>query len=372
MNILELLTKGHPQVSVEAWDASATSWGTVNNPEKLITKIAVPRWEISGWRLYSKKETVRGIQLKAGTRIVVRQAQQFWHDFAIGKGRFFCQKKTDAAALIIVSWAEGTNIGVRKEIKPSRKLTVLDIPSCEHVGADLIIEIAPLAGGDVFFGVHKLLDRSVLYSRCVGTGVEIGPGPKPQIRPSARTAVKYVEQATPDQWQKLYGMDSKVAVDESLWDHYVVGNADKIPANPESLDFIFSSHVVEHLANPLGHMKYWNTLLKPGGIVAAIIPDREGCKDFVFPASSLEELVNEYQQGGMEVQLCHYQRWAKHRAPAASAESILTSGRSIHAHFYTPQSMNYILSAMYKQIGFRKFRVISNPNHKDFFVLLTK
>ena len=252
------------------------------------------------------------------------------------------------------------------------KLSDATVPAITSAALDLVIQVPLQKGAKLFLGIHRSLDRNQLYSRCKGNGVEVGPGPKPQILPSEEIQVKYVEQATPDQWQKLYGKDTKVPIDPSLWDLYVVGNADNIPAVPASLDFVFSSHVLEHLANPLGHLAYWATLLKPGGVVAAVIPDRDGFKDYVFSASTIEELEVEYRQGSMIPTLDHYRRWARHRAPDMDPAEIFASGRSIHVHFYTPYSMSSLLRKMHKVLGFRQFKVISENNHKDFFVLLKK
>ena len=152
----------------------------------------------------------------------------------------------------------------------------------------------------------------------------------------------------------------------------LVGNADNIPATPGSLDFIFSSHVVGHLANPLGHLAYWASLLRSGGILAAVIHDRSGCKDYIFEPSSTEELVAEWQDGSMSPTLAHYQRWAKYRAPSADPAEIMRSGRSIHVHFYTPKSMEAVLKQMHRKLGYRTYTITKEPNHKDFFVLLEK
>lgn len=152
----------------------------------------------------------------------------------------------------------------------------------------------------------------------------------------------------------------------------LVGNADNIPATPGSLDFIFSSHVVGHLANPLGHLAYWASLLRSGGILAAVIHDRSGCKDYIFEPSSTEELVAEWQDGSMSPTLAHYQRWAKYRAPSADPAEIMRSGRSIHVHFYTPKSMEAVLKQMHRKLGYRTYAITKELNHKDFFVLLEK
>lgn len=38
------------------------------------------------------------------------------------------------------------------------------------------------------------------------------------------------------------------------------------------LDFVFSSHCLEHLANPIAALEHWKACLKPGGVVFLYLP----------------------------------------------------------------------------------------------------
>lgn len=370
MNILELIVKNHRQVAVQAYDAESRQWVKHPESEKLVSKknVGTDVADAAG-----VSGTLRGLNLKGGERIVVRNAAAYWPVFAVGHGFFYAASNSVlGSARLKLGWQRADGGEASVECKPAHGVQKVHVPAAPTPDAHLVIEVPAAKGNKLFLGVHKLLDRTMLYGQCAGMGVEIGPGPRPQILPSATTQVKYVEQATPDQWEQLYGKDSRTPLDKSLWEHYVVGNADNVPAAPGSLDFVFSSHVVEHLANPLGHLAYWATLLKPGGKVLAVIPDRDGCKDFVFPPSTLEELLTEYEAGDMKVALRHYERWLPHRMPASTAQELLDAGRSIHVHFYTPASMEAILRATYQRLGFGSCEVVRSANHKDFFVRLVK
>lgn len=51
-------------------------------------------------------------------------------------------------------------------------------------------------------------------------------------------------------------------------------NADLIPESKESLDYIFSSHMLEHyVGNWTVLLEYWNSLLKPQGVLFLYLPD---------------------------------------------------------------------------------------------------
>lgn len=372
MNILELIAKRHPQVRVERLNGATGAWMEVPDAGGMITKVSHVREERKFFRRVAITEQIRGLRVEPGTRIVVKEAARHWPRFTRGEGVFYTRSQGKAQTALVAGWAEGGRPLESARVVPAQRLAAFHVPATASRTADLVLEMPADAGGPAFLGVHRLLDRAQLFRLCKGKGMEIGPGPKPQILPSAEVDVTYVEQATPDQWQALYGKDTKTPVDAALWERYVVGNADKVPAAPASLDFIFSSHVIEHLANPLGHLAYWNSLLKKGGVVAAVIPDMEGCKDFVYQPSPVDELLGEYKAGDMDVKLRHYERWTPHRVMNGDPQAIMDSGRSIHVHFYTPDSMEAALTASYKTLGFRSFEVVASPNHKDFFVVLRK
>jgi SAM-dependent methyltransferase len=226
--------------------------------------------------------------------------------------------------------------------------------------------------GSVFFIVHKVLERSELLSLCQGHGVEIGPGTNPQVLPSAKIDITYVEQSSPEAWNTLYNNTGKYNVNTKLWSHYQIGEAHSLPVPDESLDFIFSSHVFEHLANPLGHLQYWYNKLKTGGLILAIIPDVAGCKDYVYRPCPLSDILQEYQECKMEPNLKHYTRWAKYRAPGQDPKIYYEARRSIHVHFYTNCNMAELLAYAVENLSYSWFNIRHTPNHKDFYFVLAK
>lgn len=371
MNILELLAKQHPQVRFETWSPATSQWLPVDDAKARITKVSLLRRRWHFWGRHHLLNQMRGVRLDPGTRIVVCRASDHWPAFAQGNGVFYVRSMGISRGIARIAWVDGERSLVDQPVAFGPSIQTIKVPA-SHGHGDLVVEVPRDSRRPMFLGVHQLLDRSVLYALCKGRGVEVGPGPKPQILPGPRVDVSYVEQSTPEDWTRLYGKDTKTPVDPSLWNRYVVGNADNIPVAPQSLDFIFSSHVIEHLANPLGHLKYWNSLLRKGGTVTAVIPDMEGCKDFVFTPSTAQEISEEFLAGDMEVRLHHYERWTAHRAPDKQATEVLATGRSIHVHFYTPSSMRSLLRDNCAAMGFKSSEVIATPNHKDFFIVLKK
>jgi SAM-dependent methyltransferase len=239
---------------------------------------------------------------------------------------------------------------------------------------DLDLRLALRGNGNAsaFLAVHPVLERKQLVRLCRGRGVELGPGPSPQILPADDVDVTYVELASAEQWESLYNQKGNLQIDPALWRRYVRGGAHPLPAESGSLDFIFASHVFEHLANPLGHLEHWRDKLRAGGLLAAVVPDLAGSKDYLFAPSSIAEILQERAAGYMQPQLRHFERWAAVRAPGRDARDFIDLERSIHAHFYTHANMQELLELAVKDLGFSRYDLRYVPNHKDFYFALWK
>jgi SAM-dependent methyltransferase len=225
----------------------------------------------------------------------------------------------------------------------------------------------------VFLAVHRILDRESVISLCVGVGIEIGPGPRPQILPNNKVKVSYIEQKLPHEWAELYGEDYATPVDPNLWKMFIVGDADNLPVENNSLDFIFSSHVFEHLANPLGHLELWLEKLRPGGKVVAIIPDISGSKDQRAEPSSLDIILSEYTSRIFKPSIIHYDYFLAIRKNVKdNAKALMEKGRSIHVHYYDNQNISIIMNEAKKRFNINGYSIVHTRNHKDFYLIIEK
>lgn len=238
--------------------------------------------------------------------------------------------------------------------------------------AELVMHVSADSPAKAFVAIHRAMDRTGLIQQARGRGVEIGPGANPQLRPGPDRQVTYVEQMSAEEWETLYNGKGKYDFDPSLWQHYRRGEAHDLPVDDDSLDFIFSSHVFEHLSNPLGHLQAWHRKLKPGGVVLAVVPDVCGAKDYRFRPCSMDEFRSERERGGFAPELRHYQRWVTRKHLATAAEELMQSRWSIHVHFYTRRNIVELLHAAVAELGFAAFDVQHHANHKDFHFALRK
>lgn len=381
MNLVDMATRGDQNLLLEA-DFVGTSNGKYE-----FAKGLVPYLENS-YILTAKRKIdgilYRGFDLSADrrTRLVLRSPLA-WHPF---------RQRPDGTGWGVVAidrCAEGSKLAIRLKDRATGEVTMEDSVSLLRTlssirfpcpfglpvnisDSDLELTFNAERGGKAFLAVHRVLDRSEAIDLCRGHGIELGPGLQPQVLPSANRDVVYVERSSPEEWNRLYNEERKLQIDRALWSRYTIGHAYPLPVADESLDFIFSSHVFEHLANPLGHLTHWATKLRSGGIVVGIVPDVAGSKDYVFEPCALEDLFEEYKAGNMEPTLNHYQRWAKYRAPGKDPAEYLKANRSIHVHFYTHHNMASLLNLAVQRLGYSWFNIRHTPNHKDFHFVVGK
>lgn len=70
-------------------------------------------------------------------------------------------------------------------------------------------------------------------------------------------------------------------------------------------DFVVSSHVLEHIANPLKALQTWADLLRQGGALVAIMPHKTGTFDHRRPYTAFEHILADFQQDISEADLTH-------------------------------------------------------------------
>lgn len=373
MNLFDMATRGDKHLSLSA---SVVAIKTVT-PDDTARSLAGES-AILAAKHRAGAHTWRGFQLSGDAKLVLADALHWypfcerpettgWHVMALQ------QAAVGSLLTLRLIDRETRDVLAKVDIEARRDLRALPLPSVPQDRAcDLELSLHAKAGAPVFLAVHYVLDRSELIAYCRGKGIELGPGPHPQVLPARGVDVTYVEQSSPADWQELYNKKGKYAVDPKLWNHYEIGEAHPLPAADTSLDFIFSSHVFEHLANPLGHLQHWFSKLRSGGVIAAVVPDVASCKDYVYRPCAFSDLLEELAAGSFAPSLAHYARWAAKRAPGKDPAEFLRAGRSIHVHYYSKRNMEELLRYAVEKLRYADFRMWYSPNHKDFFFLLRK
>lgn len=109
----------------------------------------------------------------------------------------------------------------------------------------------------------KLRDSRYATRYLVGSGIDIGSGPDPL-----------------SQFYEFFPM-----MQCRGWD-LADGDAQYLASIPDdSLDFVHSSHCLEHMVDPAIALRNWIRVLKPGGHLICLIPDEDMYEQGVWPST---------------------------------------------------------------------------------------
>jgi len=73
----------------------------------------------------------------------------------------------------------------------------------------------------------------------------------------------------------------------------------------ETYDFLLSSHTIEHIANPIKALREWVRVVKTGGTLVLIVPHHDNLFDHRRPITTLEHLIEDFEQNTGEDDLTH-------------------------------------------------------------------
>ena len=125
---------------------------------------------------------------------------------------------------------------------------------------------------------EKVKERvNILSEYCVGRGIDIG-------------CAEY-------KCKGAIGIDIDPGVKPDI-----VASAYKLPFKDEELDFVVSSHCLEHLLDTKAVLKEWDRVLKPRGIMAILVPDSdlkrgtilEKTHKVAFTKNNMRQLIGVY------------------------------------------------------------------------------
>jgi ubiquinone/menaquinone biosynthesis C-methylase UbiE len=70
-------------------------------------------------------------------------------------------------------------------------------------------------------------------------------------------------------------------------------------------DFVISSHTIEHISNPLKALAEWKRVLKRGGVLLIVCPNKEQTFDHRRAVTRIEHLLEDYEKNVDEDDLTH-------------------------------------------------------------------
>jgi len=107
------------------------------------------------------------------------------------------------------------------------------------------------------------------------------------------------------------GMDNVIFSKNTIWSNHtdeykyhphktgkvlVHDAVDLSSIQPQSYDFVFSSHCLEHIANPLKAVREWLRVLKNRGYLVLIVPEKSKCFDHRRDYTQFQTLLTQYEK----------------------------------------------------------------------------
>jgi SAM-dependent methyltransferase len=120
--------------------------------------------------------------------------------------------------------------------------------------------------------------KPLINKYCIGSGLEIGAGKSPYCNPAT---TKFLDKFT----------DNK----DGTPNPDIVSDASVIPVESATFDYVFSSHVLEHMQNTIATLKEWLRVIKDGGILFLLLPHGDRTFDKFREKTTLEHHLNDYK-----------------------------------------------------------------------------
>ena len=150
---------------------------------------------------------------------------------------------------------------------------------------------------------------------------------------------------------------------------------DEIPDN--SYDFILSSHSLEHTANPIKALKEWRRIVKPGGRLVLVLPDKRNTLDHRREYTTFAHLLDDYNRNTTEHDTTHFDEIIStfdevvtnvHLTEFTQQISDNFVNRRAHHHVFHPDvvkaALEYAGFSVDSQHEFLPFHLIANATKK--------
>jgi len=156
-----------------------------------------------------------------------------------------------------------------------------------------------------------------------GRGIEVGPGDRPfPIPAGAHTSYGDIRkhEALKNYFQAT-DLTPVQDIDAQTFDGI----------NNESLDFVISAHVIEHLLDPIGSIVNAIRVLKVGGIHILIVPDMRQTFDRNRPETTIDHVLIDFADGGASTLRNSYEEHLRYVHPYLTGETYPEADIQHHA-----------------------------------------
>jgi len=195
-------------------------------------------------------------------------------------------------------------------------------------------------------------NRGDLLMNIRGNGLEIGALDSPVPLPPG-VGVKYVDILTREECLRHY---PELPDHDAVIEPDIIAAADDLSVLPaHSQDFLIACHLLEHMVDPIAALEGWHRVLKPGGLLLLVLPDKRHTFDSPRNRTPLQHLIDDHHQpmGTPERDrrdLMAYREWvaiSKNLRTGAQidfwAELLRRARYNIHFHCWIPEDIRELI-----------------------------
>lgn len=212
---------------------------------------------------------------------------------------------------------------------------------------------------------HSMTHAGRAPELCKGIGLEIGSLHKPL---PLDACVIHVDRFSTEELKCNYAKDKNISIDQIrqvqvAWKDGVYPFFDN-----NAFDFVVNSHVLEHVCNPGRQIMEWLRVIRPGGVLYMIVPDKNYCFDRKRQVTPIQHLLQEFKDNISEVSIDHYYDYMINTSGEhghiydcsdASIEKCYKAQNSIHVHTFDPASLREFIDLMAIELN-------ATPIHYEF------
>ena len=218
--------------------------------------------------------------------------------------------------------------------------------------------------------------RQYFSEKLSGRGLEIGPLHRPMPLHS-QIQVDYLDRKSVPELREQYPELS----DFELVEPDIIDDGGLLSTVSESsYDFIVSAHLIEHLRNPIAGLENWHRVVRNGGYIYLVVPDKAYTFDRTRARTLLEHMILDYYRPSKERDFDHFLDYSEHATQwdltweeiIREANSLADRDYCIHFHVFLPEDISNLISWFSKNIAQLEVKEgpVKNPGADEFHMLL--
>ncbi|MPY86431.1 MAG: methyltransferase domain-containing protein [Luteitalea sp.] len=203
--------------------------------------------------------------------------------------------------------------------------------------------------------------RTHFSHRLSGSGIEIGALSRPlQTHPGIK--VRYVDRHKISELRAEYHELHTFPFTEPD----IVDDAHTLGTLPDaSEDFLIAAHLLEHMRDPIRALEAWCRVVRPGGLIYLILPDKRASFDRFRQRTPLDHMVLDYRQPSRDRDFAHFMDFVVHAMQKTGQVAVEEARRleqidySIHFHVFQPADAVRLLQWFARHV--RPIEIVEGP-----------